>query len=443
MENKAPNTEPTPDMEMTPEMEPTPDMEMTPETEPTPEAEPTPEETSSESDAPASQEKKPHDARRRAHSKSRKHRRRRRRRENPALKVINAVLLLLVGLGLAFSAYAGYRYYTFSSEPYDSEIAALKAETASVKSDMEDLQRELKEKDEQMRADLHLAGEKGAAAAEALNKAQAENDELVSKNTELKDRREFLKNIYENTLAYREEYAGRIRQLEDMIVAGKSDVKICYWTFDDGPGQMTSAVLDYCAENGIFVTFFTSREANETGREDVDEPALLRREAMLGNSVQNHTNSHQYSKIAGNLYTRGIDSFREQVQLQNDWILENTGFKPDIFRFPGGSAWAFNLIPKETLEGVLKELGYVWIDWSCDVMDNLHANPDAATVSARATWQSKQIDPPIVVMLSHDWNFNTYYGFMRAVPQLRDQGFVFLPLFSQSWAIGNTVVKFS
>ena len=206
---------------------------------------------------------------------------------------------------------------------------------------------------------------------------------------------------------------------------------------------MTSAILDFCEENGVYVTFFTSREANETGQGDVDEPALLRRETMLGNSVQNHTNSHQYSRIAGNLYTQGIDSFREQVRLQDEWILENTGFKPDIFRFPGGSAWAYNLIPKEELLGALDALGYKHVDWACDVMDNLHSNPDAGIVYTRATWQIKQIDPPIAIILSHDWNINTYYGFMRAVPAIRDMGYIFLPLFSQSWAIDNTVIRFS
>ena len=76
-------------------------------------------------------------------------------------------------------------------------------------------------------------------------------------------------------------------------------------------------------------------------------------------------------------------------------------------------------------------------------MDNLHSNPDAGIVYTRATWQIKQIDPPIAIILSHDWNINTYYGFMRAVPAIRDMGYIFLPLFSQSWAIDNTVIRFS
>ena len=377
------------------------------------------------------------------HPQGKRHRRRRRRKESKTLKIVNAVLLLSVGIALAACAFTGYRYLTFSTQPYDAQIAALTAETDNVRTEMEALQAELQREDEQMRSDLHQAGEAGAAAAEALQAAQTDRDALAQEHDALTQRVDFVSNIHENTIALRQEYAGKIRQLEDMIVAGQSDVKICYWSFDDGPGLMTSSVLDFCQENGIYVTFFTSREANETGQGDVDEPMLLRRETMLGNSVQNHTNSHQYSRIAGNLYTMGVDSFREQVRLQDEWILENTGFKPDIFRFPGGSAWAFNLIPKEQMVAALDELGYHYIDWACDVMDNLHSNPDPATVYTRATWQIRQIDPPIAGILSHDWNVNTYYGFMRAVPYLKEQGYIFLPLFSQSWAIDNTVIRFS
>ena len=372
-----------------------------------------------------------------------KHRRKKRRRENKTLGIVNAVLLLLVGLGLAACAWSAYEYFTFAPAEYDAQVAALNEQTEKSRSDLEALKLRLAQEDEQLRSDLHQAGEMGSEAADALSAAQSDNDSLTSENKALHERVEFLKNIHENAIALRQEYGAKIRQLEDRIVAGQSKWKICYWSFDDGPGLMTSSILDFCEENNVYVTFFTSREANETGKDDVDEPALLRRETMLGHSVQNHTNSHQYSKIAGNLYTRGVESFREQVQLQDQWILENTGFKADIFRFPGGSAWAYNLIPKEQLLGALEELGYRHIDWACDVMDNLHSNPDAGIVFTRATWQIKQIDPPIAVILSHDWNLSTYYGFMRAVPVLKEQGYIFLPLFSQSWAMDNTVIRFS
>ncbi len=357
------------------------------------------------------------------------------------MKAINGILFALAFIAMAVCGFTGYQYVSISSDDYAARVAELDAQTDALRQTISETQEELEERDELVRADLAQAGESGAAAAERLSAAQKINEEKKTQLTALQEQIAFTENIVENTMALREEYAGKIRQLEDLIVAGESNVKICYWTFDDGPGQMTESVLNFCAEQGIYVTFFTSREANETGKDDVQEPELLRREIMGGHSVQNHTNSHQYSLIAGNLYTRGIDSFREQVQLQGDWIYQQTGFKPDIFRFPGGFAHACRGLPKEDMLNTLQELGYVNIDWSCDVMDNLHSNPDAATVSARALWQVPQMN--IAVVLSHDWNVNTYYGFIRTVPALQEQGYVFLPLLSKSSTNGNTEILFA
>ena len=359
------------------------------------------------------------------------------------MKVINWILFVLALAGIALCAFTAYQFAAFPAADYTMKIEALDAETSRIEANTKDLEAQLEARESAIRADLAQAGADGAAAAERVEKAQEEHLARQEQLAYLQDRIAFTENIKENTMALREEYAAKIRQLEDLIVSGQSDVKICYWTFDDGPGQMTSSILDLCAEKGIYVTFFTSREANETGTNDANEPDLLRREAMGGHSIGNHSNSHQYSMIAGNLYTRGIDSFKDQVRLQDEWILENTGIKADLFRFPGGSAHAFTRMPRADYEAVLEELGYVWIDWSCDVMDNLISNPDPATVYARASWQVRQMNPPIAVVLSHDWNVATFYGFKSAVDELTKAGYVFLPLFSQSWTMKNTTVMFS
>ncbi len=355
------------------------------------------------------------------------------------MKAIKWILLVFAAAAVGFCAYAGYQYAVFPADEYARQASALSAEAAAVRDDALALARRLEEQENALAADLSRAGEEGAQAQDRLSLLETAKGSKETQLSALRERADLLSHLPERTLALRDEYAGTIRRLEDKINAGETDVKICYWTFDDGPGAMTGAILDYCREHGIYVTFFTSREANETGKEDVEEPELLRREMMGGHSVQNHSNSHQYAKY-GNLYGMGIDSFREQVKLQNDWIYECTGFRPDIFRFPGGHAHACTLLPKADLDAVLNELGYVWIDWSCDVMDNLHANPNPGTVYGRAWYQVRKMN--IAVVLSHDWNGNTFEGFKRAAEALQGEGYVFLPLFSQSWTIDNTEILF-
>lgn len=142
----------------------------------------------------------------------------------------------------------------------------------------------------------------------------------------------------EETLAKRREYASKIRELEEKVQAGETDIKICYWTFDDGPTRLTTQVLDKAKELGVHVTFFTSHEANESE----DEPEMLRREFAEGHAVANHTYSHQFAAM-GNLYQK-TEGLIEMIQKQDEWVYECTGFHTEIFRYPGGSAWAKALL---------------------------------------------------------------------------------------------------
>ena len=362
------------------------------------------------------------------------------------MKVINWILAALAAAALAFCGYSWYQYSSFPADSYAARAAELDEQTARIKEQTAQLQKELEDREEAVRADLAKAGEDGAAAAERLEAAQAARDEKQAELDSLNEQIFFVANIEENTHALRDEYAKKIRQLEDLIVAGESDVKICYWTLDDGPTYYTQSFLDMLKEQDVFVTFFTSREANQSAANDDPEVerALLRAETMAGHSVQNHTNSHQYAQY-GNVYGKGIESFRTQVELQNDWILECTGFRPDIFRFPGGSAWGFAHLSKDEMLGVLEDLGYRWVDWSCDVADNLYNNPDAAAIAYSALYQlrAEANRVGIAIILSHDMNINTYYGLQQALPVLLKEGFLFLPLFSESWTIGNLTIQYS
>lgn len=362
------------------------------------------------------------------------------------MKVINWILGLLAAAGLAFCGYSFYQYSSFPAESYTRQVETLDKQTGEILENTRQLKEELAARDDAVRSDLRQAGDDGAAAARRLERAQTERDEKRAALDSLTEQIDFMENIYENTLALREDYAKKIRQLEDLIVAGESEAKICYWTLDDGPTYQTQMFLDVAEKYGAFLTFFTSREANLNSRQnDANiemERDLLRKEAMAGHSIQNHTNSHQYGEY-GNLYGRDLNSFREQVELQEKWIYETTGFKPDIFRFPGGSAWAFARIPKDETVAMLKEMGYWWVDWSCNTYD---AGPEEQWPDAysEANYSVTQISSmPIAMILSHDCYMHTLGAIERAIPTLQARGYLFLPLFSQSWTMENTKIIYT
>ena len=306
------------------------------------------------------------------------------------LKVINYVLLGLALVAVGFGVFAFFQYRAVPIAEYESSAADLRAQAQLV-------------------------------------------DESTDKLSE--DMKERLDNIVEETLAKRREYASKIRELEEKVQAGETDIKICYWTFDDGPTRLTTQVLDKAKELGVHVTFFTSHEANESE----DEPEMLRREFAEGHAVANHTYSHQFAAM-GNLYQK-TEGLIEMIQKQDEWVYECTGFHTEIFRYPGGSAWAKALLGTDPTEAV-KEAGYEWIEWSCDVFDNGVAGKTADEIQSMAVWQVKQLD--IAVLLSHDWNANTLIAFPGAVKQLQDAGYVFLPLYPESVTMGeNTKILFS
>ena len=357
-------------------------------------------------------------------------------------RVINSALAAAALLVAAYAGYMGYSVWFFPVGKYEAQEEELARKTEQTRAQTIIERRETEELLAFLSADLRNNGEDALALADGIDDLEAEIEEKTETLETLREELAFLEDYPGNISAAREDYGLKIRELEEKILAGETDLRICYWTLDDGPSYYTQQFVDAAKELGVYLTFFTSREANESAY--ADDPAvereLLRQEAMGGHSIQNHTNSHQYSLIAGNLYTKGIESFREQVQLQHDWVVECTGIAPDVFRFPGGSAHAFSGLPKDEMLSVLDEMGYVWIDWSCDIFDNGKAAPTIAQEAANAVYEVKTMD--IAVLLSHDWNANTLEAFKRAVPQLQELGYVFLPLFSESWTIGNTEIIF-
>ena len=351
------------------------------------------------------------------------------------LKVINYVLLGLALVAVGFGVFAFFQYRAVPTADYEASAADLRAQAQTVDAETEKLEADMAARQDALREDVSQGGDEGEALAASLADALSENEDKTAQLESLRAESERLDNIVEETLAKRREYAGKIRELEEKVQNGETDLKICYWTFDDGPTRLTSQVLDAAKELGVHVTFFTSNEANDSE----DEPEMLRREFAEGHAVGNHTYSHQFAAL-GNLY-QSTDGLIEMIDKQDEWVYECTGFHTELFRFPGGLSWAKALLGSDPTERV-KEAGYEWIEWSCDVFDNAAAGKTAAEIESMGVWEVKQMD--IAVVLSHDWNANTLLAFPGAVKQLQDAGYVFLPLYPESVTMGeNTKIKFS
>lgn len=229
----------------------------------------------------------------------------------------------------------------------------------------------------------------------------------------------------------RTEYGQTVRQLEDMINAGESDYRICYLTFDDGPTYYTPDFLDKLKELDAYATFFTignSMKGSTTARN-----SYLRREAREGHTIANHTYSHAHN---GSLY-KSTANFIAAVEQQDELVYKITGMHTDIVRFPCGSY--YGNYRSANLQA-LADRDYEWMDWIGNAFDSGSKNRSSGWISSTVINQVRQ--DKITVVLMHDWNKNTLGALKSIITTLRNENYLFLPLFKESCMNGNCIPKF-
>lgn len=131
------------------------------------------------------------------------------------------------------------------------------------------------------------------------------------------------------------------------------NLKKVYLTFDDGPSENTPKVLDILKEYDVKATFFV------IGRTDDLSLEMYKRIVDEGHSIGVHSYTHNYDEIYASL-----DNFKEDYYKLHDLIYDTTGYKTDIYRFPGGSANKFTPLPISTFIEFLAENDIVYYDWN-------------------------------------------------------------------------------
>ncbi len=238
-----------------------------------------------------------------------------------------------------------------------------------------------------------------------------DENKIVELNKEI----DFYNNIEEETKKLNEEYIDNISKLEHMILNKETTAKIAYLTFDDGPYDLTQKYLDVLKKNNVRATFFTlgKTKYEETYKRIVNEDHML----------ANHT---YYHNIWKGLY-KSADNFMYQVQKLEDYIYSITNHKTTLVRFPGGSSTAGKL--KNEIVNRLHSKGYKYVDWNCytgDGSDTMMAKHDAYY------YYKDTCKDDIIVILMHDYNYSTVNNLEKIIKDLRDRGYILLPLNNKS-----------
>ena len=140
----------------------------------------------------------------------------------------------------------------------------------------------------------------------------------------------------------------------------KDDRGYIYLTFDDGPSKHTPNILSYLGKHNVAATFFVVPDKNSS--------RFLNMILEKGHAIGVHSASHDYNKI----YT-SVETFLADFKKAYDLIYEQTGIKPEIFRFPGGSKNGYNHGVRQAIVEEMTRRGFIYFDWNVDSMDHADA----------------------------------------------------------------------
>lgn len=197
----------------------------------------------------------------------------------------------------------------------------------------------------------------------------------------------------------------------------KSNKKIAYLTFDDGPTtKATGKILDILKEENVKATFFV------VGKHVKENPDLVKREYEEGHYIANHGYNHN-----NKLLYRDMESFQKEVENTDLEIANALGLShycSHIFRFPNGYMSHKYQYEKKNALQVLSDLDYVYVDWNCLNRDSEKKYSDSQLLNnLKKTAKNKGT----LIILMHDTaDVNKTYNVLKSsIDYLKSEGYEF------------------
>lgn len=179
---------------------------------------------------------------------------------------------------------------------------------------------------------------------------------------------------------------------DNIVHIYRSETKRVFLTFDDGPSNNTTMILDILQNYGIKASFFVLGSRVEIMPEKVKEINVR------GHFIANHGYSHIYEKIYSS-----PQAVLEEYNKTNELIQEATGnpeFNSHLFRFPGGLAGGKYAEIKKQAKELLEE-NQIWsVDWNALTGDSETNNPTIERLMCNL--QKTADGKKSVVLLMHD-----------------------------------------
>lgn len=176
-------------------------------------------------------------------------------------------------------------------------------------------------------------------------------------------------------------------------------------TFDDGPDERTTGqILDLLAQYHAKATFFV------VGRRAELYPDIVRREALEGHEIANHTYTHMYfnRRVRSSDVVKEIDRTGQQLE-------ELSGQACRWFRPPGG-------FYNDSLVRMAKERGYTLVLWSWHQDTRDWISPGVGRIVRKVLNNARNGD--IVLLHDHvEGSTQTVQALAQILPELSRRGF--------------------
>lgn len=190
-------------------------------------------------------------------------------------------------------------------------------------------------------------------------------------------------------------------------------VKTVYLTFDDGPSQYTSQILNILDSYGVKATFFVTNGGKYN--------YLMKEIVNRGHQIGLHCYTHLYKSVYAS-----DEAYLADLQNISNLVLQQTGIETKLMRFPGGSS---NTISKKHSPGIMTrmaktvtEKGYVYFDWNCSNGDA----DGAKTVSKQLKFCSEYPKTANdIIVLMHDTRSATLESLPYIIEYYHSQGMKF------------------
>ncbi|MBU5474866.1 polysaccharide deacetylase family protein [Roseburia sp. MSJ-14] len=283
---------------------------------------------------------------------------------------------------------------------YHQKVTKTKSENKTLHSNVSDLNTQLQEKEDFISGQTEYINELTTQLADCQNTVNSEDEDSDNKKNDTTS-------SYEKK--YPDLYAGATFPGDNT-----SDLKV-YLTFDDGPSDLTPQVLDLLDKYNAKATFFVVHTDNE------EYTSYLKEIVDRGHTLALHSYSHDYNKIY-----KSVDAFLEDFNQVYNWVYEETGVRPTLFRFPGGSTNGKTAVVNDII-AEMERRGFIYYDWNVSSGDGSNLTTTENILENVCT-NVGNFDQPVVLMHDGAGKNATFKALPTILKTLADEGYEFCSL---------------